>query len=495
MLFNSPVFILVFLPCALLGFGLAQRLSGRRAAIGWLLTASLVFYGWSGLPWLSILVGSLVFNYVALGAIERSEGHRRRLLVGVGVASNLAVLGYFKYANFFLDNINLLANTHWQIEKLALPIGISFFTFQQIAILVDAGARRAAMPGALEYGFFVAFFPQLIAGPIVRHDELIPQAEKATGRLSVANVAAGSTIFAVGLAKKMVIADSMGAIASPLFNAAGHGIPLDLVSSWIAVLAYTLQIYFDFSAYSDMAVGLGRMFGFQIPINFASPYKAISIEDFWRRWHITLSRFLRDYLYIPLGGNRRGSIRRVTNLMITMGLGGLWHGAGWTFLVWGLLHGAYIVCYRGWGAASARWLGGWSLPRWLAQAVTLACVMAAWVPFRADGMDATGLIWGAMLGWHGVMDSPLDFRVRTLPMASMALFWFIALFGPNTYEFMRKAQLGTATRGYPATLVDADSSTGFQWRPSPGFAIGCGLLLALSALHFFSLSEFIYFQF
>jgi D-alanyl-lipoteichoic acid acyltransferase DltB (MBOAT superfamily) len=501
-LFTSPIFLLLFVPIVLAGYEFAQRSFGRNAAIAWLFASSLFFYAWWKPVFVLLLLASLFANYVALRLITAAPSVlATRAVVAAGVVFNLGLLGYFKYANFFLDNVGALVGQSWHIEGLVLPIGISFFTFQQVAMLVDVGAGRARMPKALDYVFFVSFFPQLIAGPIVRHDELIPQVGSGTRGLTQENLGVGITVFAVGLAKKMVVADSMAVHASPIFNAAAHGIPLDFVLSWYAALAYTLQIYFDFSGYSDMAVGLGRMFGFNLPINFASPYKARSIADFWRRWHITLSRFLRDYLYIPLGGNRYGENRRLVNLMITMGLGGIWHGAGWNFAIWGLLHGLYLVVERWWTGVSQTRNGGRGLPRGMARLLTLLCVVFAWVPFRAADLDATLSVWSAMVGLGGLADSPLDYKLKAVPIIMLVVFWGVSLAAPNTYQWMRRGRAGTGSHGYPATFIDApdthdDVRSGWStWRPAPGFAVVAGCLLALSALRFFSLSEFIYFQF
>ncbi|MDE8345963.1 MAG: MBOAT family protein, partial [Acidocella sp.] len=362
MLFNSKLFILGFLPLALLGF----RLSGRFARV-WVLACSLVFYAWWRPAMVGLLAGSVLVNYT----LGRVVPERQGWLVA-GLAFNLGLLGFFKYAGLFFG-----------ITGIALPLGISFFTFQQIMFLVDRASAALAPVGLLDYACFVGFFPHLIAGPIVRPGDIIPQFKALRpGPQFWRNVAAGGEIFALGLAKKLVLADGLARFADPGFAAAAMGARLSLIEAWVALLAYALQIYFDFSGYSDMAIGLAGMFGIRFPLNFNSPYQARDIGAFWRRWNISLSQFLRDYLYIKLGGNRAGETRRVRNLMVTMLLGGLWHGAAWKFVLWGGLHGVYLVIYGWWERFGVR------LPAKLAQATTLLAVCLAWVPFRAANFTA-----------------------------------------------------------------------------------------------------------
>ncbi len=290
----------------------------------------------------------MLFNFLVGNRLVRIRRkgykHSVRGALVVGIAFNLGTLGYFKYFNFFVETANVVFNAGFNFDEIILPLAISFFTFQQITFLVDAYRGKACDYNFLHYALFVTFFPQLIAGPIVHHAEMMPQfLKRKTGGLSNASIAVGGSIFLLGLFKKVVLADNVAAYATPVFAAASAGQELTLIESWGGVLAYTFQLYFDFSGYSDMAIGLARMFGIVLPLNFNSPYKAASIIDFWRRWHMTLSRFLRDYVYFPLGGSLRGRMKRHINLMITMLLGGLWHGAGWTFVVWGGLHGIYLM--------------------------------------------------------------------------------------------------------------------------------------------------------
>jgi D-alanyl-lipoteichoic acid acyltransferase DltB (MBOAT superfamily) len=499
MLFNSPEFILGYLPLTLGGFFLAGRLYGTRAALAWLLVADLVFYGWWNPRYLPLLVGSVTVNYGLGRHIHRlTRASRTRAARGwliSGVSFNLGVLGWFKYADFLLH----AAAPQAPALGIVLPLAISFFTFQQIMFLVDifragvgrAGVGRAGMDregagpvgaepasrpavSALSYAAFVCFFPHLIAGPIVRPADILPQLEASRlARPVAANLAAGLTIFLLGLGKKLVLADTFGSFADTGFAAASHGTVLTLIEAWYAVLAYALQIYFDFSGYSDMAIGLARMANVRFPLNFDSPYKARDIADFWRRWHISLSRFLRDYLYIPLGGNRQGEVRRGVNLMLTMLLGGLWHGAAWTFIAWGGLHGLYLIVHRLWAGMGGRL--GLRLPGPLAQALTLLAVVVAWVPFRADGVAATiGMLRG-MAGLNGfalprmivgawpalaeiarpvpVLLSLGDAHTLSLPEVSACLLlgWLIVLTLPHVHELSERARGWALTAGLAFT--------------------------------------------
>ena len=385
MLFNSDVFIFVFLPIVLAGFSASHRLFGHRGATIWLVAASLFFYGWWNPLYLWILLFSLAFNFLIGERVARNSLTRRgKMSLTLGVIVNLGLLGYFKYATFVVENVLHLGGLEFGIRAVVLPIGISFFTFQQIAYLVDAYRAEAKEYDFFEYALFVTFFPQLIAGPIVHHKEMMPQfGSSDAGRISRLDISVGLSIFIIGLFKKVVLADTAALYATPVFSLADSGEPVALLSAWQGAVAYTVQIYFDFSGYSDMAIGLGRLFGIRLPVNFNSPYKSENVIEFWRRWHITLSRFLRDYLYFPLGGHRRGQVRRYVNLMIVMLLGGLWHGAGWTFVFWGGLHGVYLMLNQLWrklgDQRTATPLGMFS-----GRMLTVLCVIFAWVFFRAE---------------------------------------------------------------------------------------------------------------
>ena len=413
MLFNSYTFIFCFLPIVLLGFFQLAKLNQRFAA-AWLALASLFFYGYWNPAYVGLLLTSIVCNY-AFGmwiarTTTREKGEERRgkfskQLLIVAITANLLLLGYYKYANFFAGSVNSLTGTHLSLGEIILPLGISFFTFTQIAFLVDTYQGKVKEYSFIHYVLFVTYFPHLIAGPILHHKEMMPQfAHRDSYHFTADNFELGVTIFVLGLAKKLLIADALAEFPDPIFATVQAGGQPMLFEAWIAALSYTLQLYFDFSAYSDMAIGLSLMFNVRLPQNFHSPYKSVNIIEFWRRWHMTLSRFLRDYLYIPLGGNRNGKVRRYFNLMITMLLGGLWHGAGWTFVVWGALHGLYLVINHGWLAfkQSMGWgEGGW-LARRFSVLLTFVAVVVAWVFFRAaDFTTATSMLSG-MAGFNGI---------------------------------------------------------------------------------------------
>ena len=463
MLFSSQAFLFGFLPLCLAGFFGLGCWAGARAPLWFLLAASLMFYAAWNPPFVALLAGSIVANYV-IGQRLLHHGASRTWLV-LGVAGNLLLLGWFKYAG-------LLAGTLLGLRlEIFLPLAISFFTFQQIMFLVESTRGMRPDCRLLDYATFVAFFPHLIAGPIVRPGEIIPQLTAPDlARPDAGNIAEGLTRLLIGLGKKLVLADSFAAFANPGFDAASQGATLTFVEAWVAVLAYSLQIYFDFSGYSDMAIGLARMLNVRFPENFDSPYQARDIADFWRRWHISLSRFLRDFLYIPLGGSRNGTARWVASLMITMLLGGLWHGAGWNFLLWGGLHGLFLVTHGAWAAT------GWTLPRPLAWPLTLLAVVVAWVPFRAEGFAACWAMLAAMAGANGValpgmiigwwpalglvaLPVPVlahlgDARTLAVPEALLLLGvgWFIALVLPNSARMTERARLGTLTAGFALTV-------------------------------------------
>ena len=388
MLFASQVFLIAFLPAVL---GLYYVVAGRARLRVWLLiAASTVFYGYWDLRLVPLLAVSVGVNWLFARAM--GEG-RARWWVLVGIGLNLAVLGVFKYADFFADGLSALFGFEHRAWGIVLPLGISFFTFQQISYLVDRGRGRAPLYRLDDYALFVTFFPQLIAGPIVRHNEIIEQYGLHPLRPGFdERFSRGLTLLTIGLAKKTLLADQLALVADPLYAASAAGTALGTVEAWLAAVAFGFQIYFDFSGYSDMAIGLGLLFGFGLPLNFDAPYRAASIRDFWRRWHMTLSRFLRDYLYIPLGGSRHGAARTMIALMATMLLGGLWHGAAWTFVVWGGLHGLALAVQRVWGGF------GIVLPRAVGWVLTTLVVFFAWVMFRADSFASAWSIWTAMAG-------------------------------------------------------------------------------------------------
>lgn len=508
MLFNSYAFILGFMPLTLLLFHGLRRAGFARGSIGLLALMSLVFYGWWNPIYLLLIVPLMLLNFALATRIVPRDGRRAPVakpLLVLGIIVNLAALGYFKYANFFIDNLNALTGFDFVLGKVVLPIGISFFTFQKIALLVDAYGGRVDRLGFVDYVLFVTFFPQLIAGPIVHHSEVMRQFQD---RAPVAGqtVALGVTIFTIGLGKKVLLADTAALYGSPVFDAVASGARPDVLLAWGAALAYTVQLYFDFSGYSDMAIGGGLLFGIRLPINFASPYKAESIIDFWHRWHLTLSRFLRDYLYVPLGGNRKGPGRRYVNLLITMLLGGFWHGAGWTFVIWGALHGVYLVINHAWRALHRQISGGveesTELRRRLSQAITFVAIAVAWVFFRSADVGSALRMLAAMAGRNGIAVPPsLAGQWSSLPAATgpadgavtllvsvglLAIAWL----APNTQELT----------GYvgPSGAHVADEThhpPALRWQPSAGWAVAIGGLFAVALMLLSKVSEFIYFQF
>jgi D-alanyl-lipoteichoic acid acyltransferase DltB (MBOAT superfamily) len=382
MLFNSFGYLFLFLPIALAGYFALQRYSS--SALSWLVLASLFFYAWWN-PWhLPLVIGSIAFNFWIGRRIIASSSSKRGWL-WVGISGNLLLLGVFKYTHFALGILASSSGWEYSIPEIALPLGISFFTFTQIAYLVDTARGEVRETNPLHYALFVTFFPHLLAGPILHHKEMMPQfADAKNRRFNAENFARGLFLLALGFAKKVLIADPLGAAANAGYAAVDT---LDFAAAWTTTLAYTFQIYFDFSGYTDMALGAALMFNIRLPVNFNSPYRASNIQDFWRRWHITLSRFLRDYLYIPLGGNQASDLRIAANIMVTFLLGGLWHGAGWTFIVWGGLHGTALVAFRFWQRSGMR------LPRVLAIAITLLFVHLTWVFFRASSLtDAFSML-------------------------------------------------------------------------------------------------------
>ena len=510
MLFNSYAFIFGYLPVTLAGFFLLASSSHRLAAL-WLAAASLFFYGWWNPAFVALVMASITVNYgfgYVIGHARIRSGKKATTVLAVSVITNLGLLAYFKYANFFIANVSQLTGAELSVVNIVLPLGISFFTFTQIAFLVDVYRGIAREYNFIHYVLFVTYFPHLIAGPVLHHKQMMPQFGHAgTYSVNLENINIGLTIFIIGLAKKVLLADQFALYANPVFDVVAHGGEPKLIEAWIGALAYALQLYFDFSGYSDMAIGLSRMFNVKLPLNFDSPYKAPNIIEFWRRWHMTLSTFLRDYLYVPLGGSRKGVPRRYLNLMITMLLGGLWHGAGWTFVLWGGLHGLYLVINHGWrhltGAEGES--SGWRAVSGIG--LTFIAVVIAWVPFRATDLDAALRMWVGMLGVNGI-SLPMTLAVRVpswfnplavfdglAPLSALnaqevilallfglAVIWLL----PNTQQWMAKYQ--------PAwEAVRAPSRWSWQLTRKYG-AVG-GALFALTLLMLTRESAFLYFQF
>jgi alginate O-acetyltransferase complex protein AlgI len=478
MLFNSYPFIFLFLPVALAGYFVLGRL-GNLASVIWLALASLVFYSVSNWQFVLLLLASIAFNYL-IGLLLISGRMRptpRFAALTIGVAGDLLTLGYFKYAGFLAANLNAIFSTGFALDIL-LPVGISFYTFTQIAFLVDAYRGKVAHYALPPYALFVTYFPHLIAGPILHHTDMIPQFERAeTKRPDPHLMLCGLIIFAIGLFKKTCLADGIQPLVSQAF---GPNAPT-FDQAWIGALAYTFQLYFDFSGYSDMAIGISLMFGIFLPLNFNSPYKATSIIEFWRRWHMTLSQFLRDYLYIPLGGNRHGAVLRYVNLMITMVLGGLWHGAAWTFVVWGALHGAYLCINHAWNnyspAIAPRFAGPANAAAFI---LTFLSVVVAWVFFRADSLPTA-------LHVLSKMADPTQMALgggEIAYLAFIAVYAAIAWCAPNTQAIM----------GYDHENRTVGQGLG-AWRMRPLFLYATAAVLAFGILGIQQHSEFIYFRF
>lgn len=509
MLFNSYIFIFIFLPVTLALFHFFRVRVNFRSAIFVLTAGSLFYYGWWSPRYLVLLGTLIILNYISAQAIifsqKFSAGISRGLLF-MGIAGNLAVLCYYKYANFFVDNLNHAAGTNFILPAIVLPIGISFFTFQKIAFLVDIHQNKVKNIKFLDYALFVSFFPQLIAGPITHHSEIIPQFTRAHMKVSLRSVQAGVVFFIIGLAKKVILADTAAKFAGPQFQAVAGGMRLDFLSAWSAALSYSAQLYFDFSAYSDMAIGISQFFGINLPLNFDSPYKSANIIEFWRRWHMTLSRFLRDYLYIPLGGNKKGKARRYINLFITMTLGGIWHGAGWTYAAWGMLHGVYLMINHSWRAAWETYAGNtkeFFLLKKAGQIITFLSVVAGWVFFRSASLESAFVMLKSMAGGYGFSLPPSlgmiapHFSRSTAPVDSgIALVTALAILSiawlaPTTQQLT--GYIGPESMSKIYELSSAKRN--LRWLPSFGWALWLGVLLAVSLMMFSRISEFIYFQF
>lgn len=496
MYFNSYQFIFFFLPATLIGFFLIKRFLGAAPALTFAILASIIFYAYwdsandkAAYSYVPVLCGSIAINY-GLGTFIRRRSPLAGTVLTLAVGFNLIMLGYYKYSGF------LAAQHAWPAAipiSAFLPLAISFYTFQQIAYLVDCRHGKIYDNSFLRYAFTVTFFPHLIAGPIVRMREISPQFPLLAGRPVLTDLSVGLAVFVIGLGKKVIVADYFGQIGSPLFKAAETAGGVDAVTAWVAALAYTLQLYFDFSGYSDMAIGLSRMFGFRLAVNFLSPYKAANIAEFWRRWHITLSRFLRDYIYIPLGGNRAGSLRISVNLLITMGLGGLWHGASWTFVVWGLYHGALLCAHRIWrqhGHPLAPRVFSAMTPIWTL--LTFLCVVVGWVLFRAADFTTAATLLKGMAGMTGVGPVNAFPRENYIAIAvGLAACWLL----PNVYQVFFRWRPALLLRPQ-IPLVKPTSRFVYAARfglPEAVF-VSCVLLGCLYVMRT-SVSEFLYFMF
>lgn len=500
MLFNSYEFIFAFLPITLILFFWFSKLKLTKLALIWLTFTSFFFYSfWNiftpdGNPsYVLLIILSIVFNH-QMGSLISSANppsKKSKYLLIFGTVINLLFIGYYKYAAFLISIFNDLTPAKLEAPNLILPLGISFYTFTQIAYLVDAyrGELKENRYNLLEYSLFVIFFPQLIAGPILRHDELIFQFYKLKNYcFSQKNFALGLSLFCIGLSKKVLIADNLSPWVSPIFSNTAN---VNFIEAWVGALAYTFQLYFDFSGYSDMAVGLGWMFNINLPINFNSPYKAESISDFWRRWHITLSNFLRDYLYIPLGGSRKGETRRYVNLIITMLLGGFWHGAGWAFILWGGLHGIYLSVNHWWRKLNI------PLPKILGWLITFLAVIISWVLFRATTLQDGMNLLTTMCGLNGIV----------IPGEAGGKLSFLSSFGISLtswgeFDYMPQVlgkpvnaifTLGILTLAVKFLPNSMDMVNNLK--PKWWIAVSLGLMAVVSLLSLNRVSEFLYFQF
>ena len=521
MLFNSYSFLLIFLPIVICVYYWATSRYSKAAPQLILLVASLYFYAFWNIYYLPLLVASILINFLVGNKIFRSDNNeiKKNWLI-FGLLANLASLIYFKYANFVVDEISQLTQATYNFEKILLPLAISFFTFQQIAYLVDLYKSKTQPTNFLSYALFVSFFPQLIAGPIVRASDVLNQYSniKTLSLDKRINISIGVAIFLIGLFKKVVIADSLAGFATPVFTTADSGGAITSYEAWVAAISYSFQLYFDFSGYSDMAIGLAKIFGITLPINFYSPYKSTSIIEFWRRWHITLSFFLRDYLYIPLGGNRHGNFRRYANILITMILGGLWHGAGWGFIIWGGIHGVLLALNHLWRSYAINHktnqvgLKFSKLTGWL---FTFIAVTLAWVVFRAETLDGAIEIYKNMLFFNGlslpadllnvlgITPQELDGLGVTISNANslwhitkleligyLGMSCLVVFFLPNTVTIFR---LSTRVTNTPSNRTKVFRH--LIWRPNSMWVIVLTIIWLVSLVHMTNISEFLYFQF
>ena len=512
MLFNSIEFLFFFLPAVWLGFWMLQRLSRPRLIMVWLTLASFFFYGWWNPTYLWLLGLSITVNYSLGRILSGRQGLAKNSFLACGITFNLGLLAFFKYGNFFIENISLLGDVSFNFSHIILPLAISFYTFQQITYLVDTSKGLTDSHGFLEYCLFVSFFPQLIAGPIVHHQEMLGQFKRlGEPQDNWRNVSVGLSILVIGLFKKVVIADSFGVFATPIFTMANSGVALYTLESLAGTFSYAMQLYFDFSGYSDMAIGLACLFGLKLPVNFYSPYRAQNISDFWRMWHATLSRFLRDYVYAPLGGFLCSPRRQRFNLFMTMFAGGVWHGAGWTFFLYGLCHGFYVVVHQLWRINVSGPLGlvgkGWY--KALAQLLTFLVVVFTLVLFRAETVAGAADVYQGLLHadhWgfspHYLRELQATNLFAIAAMLGLAGQAAILVFGslvlaivgcwllPSTWQLFQSfdVALDKPPIGRAAVLS-------FSWQPGKVWALFIAVLFVASCLNLTQVSEFLYFQF
>ncbi|QQG35389.1 MAG: MBOAT family protein [Micavibrio aeruginosavorus] len=508
MLFNSFLFIFIFLPTVLLIHYYMVRRKSASTILGFLTLASLCFYTYWYPPYLVLLLVSICLNYICGILIEKGKKSPiRKAYLTLGIVCNLGLLCYYKYAGFFVENINTFSGGNWPVLQIALPLGISFFTFQQLIYLVDVYKQKVRPAGFVEYTLFVSFFPHLIAGPILHYKELVPQFHQMKEKgFQSTTFSAGLALFSIGLFKKIILADTLALHVDPLFKAVENGYTPSFLEAWAATIAYCFQIYFDFSGYTDMAIGLALLFGIKLPCNFNAPYKATGYIEFWRRWHITLSNFLRDYLYIPLGGNRKGGLRKYQNLIITMLIGGLWHGASWNFVLWGGFHGMFIALNHGLRHYFYLSAHSWRAVGWL---LTFLTVTLLWVLFRAESISGATAIYKGLFDFSnviipqnvwlifpeiaqiclsqiGIGSGELQY-FKTVPLFFIiSLVTFITFMMPNT---ARLFDLNVPERDTPLL--------GSRWhfQPNKSWAIMCAVLFIMAITLLERESPFVYFQF
>ena len=488
MLFNSYVFIVVFLPIVWGIYFLLNKCRCYKLAHVALIVSSFVFYGYQEPGLCFLLGGTIIVNYIFHCVLTRMEaGVVKKLTLLAGIVANLSLIFYFKYFNFFLENLNRIVADDFALKNIVLPLGISFFTFQQISMLVDSSKPDMERYSFIEYALFVSYFPQLIAGPIVLHQELIPQfRDMSKKQIYYENIIAGVEYFVFGFAKKVLVADSFARICDAGYE---NMATLNTYSAVLTILAFTLQIYFDFSGYCDMALGLGKMFNFDLPINFNSPYKAVSIADFWKRWHMTLTRFLTTYLYIPLGGNRKGLLRTCINIMIVFTISGLWHGAAWTYVLWGIMHGAMQVLYR----VGKKFFD--KLPKWLMWAGTFAFVNVAWVFFRAEFFRQPYLLLARLFVGGGGLCQEALLAVSSDNSVLVALIG--GFLPPILSEIVRQVGVLLWFVVWLVVCIAAPSSHDIIERRirTNKYFIALGLLFAWTFIWLPQISKFIYFNF
>ena len=481
MIFSSYEFIFIFLPLTFCLYFYLNKNKFTNLATGSLAFASLFFYSWWNIIYLPLILVSVTINYLASKLILRSTLPKKVLLI-LGVLFNLSLLGYFKYSDFFLQNINLVFDTNYSILNLILPLAISFFTFQQIAFLADSYKGHVVKHTFLNYLVFVTFFPQLIAGPIVHHKEMMPQfTEKINKSINYKNIYLGIFIFSIGLFKKAVIADTFSIWASNGFDLMDQ---LNLIEAWVTSLSYTFQLYFDFSGYTDMAMGAALLFNIKLPLNFNSPYKSTNIRDFWKRWHITLSRFLRDYIYIPMGGNRKGSFKMYSNLFTTFLIGGLWHGAGWTFIFWGAMHAFAIITHRIWATTGVK------LNKIISWFLTFNFINLSWVFFRAEQWEDAIKIIKGMLGLSGVMLPTSLQNISFLQQNKIVFGEVFANFNSDT-----EVILWIAIAFFVCLFFKNSNQVLIAYKPSSKIAFFIVTIFVISLMHLDKNVDFIYFNF